>query len=117
MEVTREAGDERVPVELRWKCGEPVSITPVDVGVGAEMLLDVVEPWKKIPPGVLLLAAAYVSVAVPVGYADHAVEIVDTAAPVGKAGREDPWGRVTQRLGRGTSRIVVTIAGLTPKVL
>jgi hypothetical protein len=89
----RDAGEVRVLVELRWKCGEPVFTTPVDVGVGGEMLEEVVEPWKKIPPGVLLLlllAAAYVAIPVLVGYADSVVDIVETAAPVGKAGRDDP---------------------------
>jgi hypothetical protein len=81
----------KVLVELRWKCGEPVFTTPVDVRVGGGMLEEVVEPWKKIPPGVLLLlAAAYVAIPVLVGYADNVVDIVETAAPVGKAGRDDP---------------------------
>jgi len=88
----RDAGEVKVLVELRWKCGEPVFTTPVDVRVGGEMLEEVVEPWKKIPPGVLLLllAAAYVAIPVLVGYGDNVVDIVETAAPVGKAGRDDP---------------------------
>ncbi len=62
-------------------------------------------------------AEAEMATAVPVRDADSVVEIVETEAVVGNAGREDPEGRVTQRLGRGTSNSVVTAVGVAPKDL
>ena len=64
-------------------------------------------------------APVYVATGVLMACADNVVEteISDNGALVGNAGIDDPCGRVTHRLGRGTSRSVVTTAGEKPKVL
>jgi hypothetical protein len=79
-------------------------------------LLAVVLPWKKIPP-LELAVVEYEGVAVFAGSDEIVVEYTERGVLVANAGREDPWGRVTQRLGRGISRRVVTTAGLTPMLL
>lgn len=71
---------------------EPVLITKVEFAggeVAAAAKLEVVLPWRKMPPGVVL-DAAYVATAVFVGSADTVVEITERGALVGNAGREDP---------------------------
>jgi hypothetical protein len=52
VEVMREAGDVIVLVALRLKYGLLV-VVAVAVAVGAAGLEELLEPWKKIPPGVL----------------------------------------------------------------
>jgi hypothetical protein len=70
---------------------EPVLIAKVEFAC-AEMVAATVEvllPSKKTPPAVLLVVA-YVEDAVLMGNVDTVMEIIDSGALVGSAGREDP---------------------------
>jgi len=74
--------------------------------------------WKNIPPEPddVLIEPDREALGAAVGK-EEVIDIIGTAVPVGNADKEAPTGRVRQRLGRGTSRTVVTTAGLKPKVL